>query len=398
MKRKSMILLSSIMAGALLVGGAFALYAVTDNADPFGINVTPGELSIDGETTFVTLEWGANTQLNNVTHIEVGENRKVGVLELKTDEADYTGDLKIEIIDQTKGKSPTDKNLKDYLDVYLYTGDQNLVTPLGKEVPTDLPAATPVATIEAGSEEYSTTYESALGRKTGVKYSIFVTLNNSANPVYSQINEDVVFLRVDWSTKAADVESGKVVYFDVPTAWGEGTPKVYAWNGSVSNGDFPGLAMNHYHDRVYYAEVSGAMKNVIFSVGSSQTPDIELSGATSATSMYHMTSETAGEWTALIAPEQYYLVGIIKGEDQWSVDSDTVVFAPNTINIGEYYYHNLELDAGDELKAIDSVGNWYPASGGNYVITEDGFYDIYFKPTGNPDWGYYYLYVTPHAA
>ena len=72
MKRKSIILLSSILAGSLLVGGAFAAYAVTDNADPFGINVTPG--NIDEDTTkYVTLSWGESTNLEGVGLLKVNK-------------------------------------------------------------------------------------------------------------------------------------------------------------------------------------------------------------------------------------------------------------------------------------------------------------------------------------
>lgn len=91
----------------------------------------------------------------------------------------------------------------------------------------------------------------------------------------------------------------------------------------------------------------------------------------------------------------YYLVGTMTG---WSIDSDYQLL-PNTEAEGEYYILNVPLAKGTGIKAVSSEDNstiktWFPGGTGNdYIITSNGIYDIYFRPDGNSDWGYYYLYV-----
>ncbi len=66
----------------------------------------------------------------------------------------------------------------------------------------------------------------------------------------------------------------------------------------------------------------------------------------------------------------------------------------NTEATGEEYMLTLELKANDEFKVGKSAGetiddeNWYPQSLGNYTITQDGKYTIYFRPNadGGQDW------------
>ena len=91
----------------------------------------------------------------------------------------------------------------------------------------------------------------------------------------------------------------------------------------------------------------------------------------------------------------YYLVGTMTG---WSIDSDYEL-QPNTEAEGEYYILNVPLAKGTGIKAVSSedfytINTWFPEGTGNdYIITSNGIYDIYFRPDGNSDWGYYYLYV-----
>ena len=91
----------------------------------------------------------------------------------------------------------------------------------------------------------------------------------------------------------------------------------------------------------------------------------------------------------------YYIVGTMTG---WSIDSDYQL-QPNTEAEGEYYIRNVPLAKGTGIKAVSSedfytINTWFPEGTGNdYIITSNGIYDIYFRPDGNSDWGYYYLYV-----
>ena len=51
----------------------------------------------------------------------------------------------------------------------------------------------------------------------------------------------------------------------------------------------------------------------------------------------------------------------------------------------------MALSANDELKVKDSEGGWYPDPGDNYLVAEDGTYNLSFYPAGGHE-GYHYGY------
>ena len=282
MKRKSIILLSSILAGSLLVGGAFAVYAVTDNADPLGINVTPGNLDED-KTQYVTLNWGKSTGLAGVGQLEVGENRKVGVVGLQSTQK-YSGVFTLTIEDTTTAEKPNDAAaLFDYLNVYVYDGDYDLVVPEGGQ-PTDEKTAlpwdgvSPKATITKDTE---TTVISGTPARTvkklsfniegstsenGRPLSIFVNLDDSASPIYNQITKDKVYLEVDWAPQEGDEVTEHVVYYvNSATHWEN--VYAYAWAGAKVNGAWPGVKMVKLYDDVYQLNIPLGMEKIIFNNG-----------------------------------------------------------------------------------------------------------------------------------
>jgi hypothetical protein len=211
MKRKAIVLLSSVLASALLVGGSFAAFAVTDNADPFGINVTPGDLDVD-DTTYVTLKWGDTTGLTGIGNIKVGENRKAGIVSLKATPA-YTGVFSLEISDVTTAeKETTDAKLLDYLNVYVYDGALDLVgeekaLPSGEEVVKKGEILKTTAKVD-GKKKISLNLE---GTPAGRELTVFVNLDSSASPVFAEMSQDKVYLEVDWSPKAGEEATDRVV-------------------------------------------------------------------------------------------------------------------------------------------------------------------------------------------
>lgn len=405
MKRKAIILLSSILAGSLLVGGAFAAWAVTDNADPFGVNVTPGTLNHDN-LDYVTMSWGDSTHLSNVENIKPGEFRKVGVVSLKTDEITYErGIFSVELIDEGN-KTESEPNLINYLDVYLYQSDVDLVheDPLDE----DSPMVVPTSAVKVAERAYDATGDKIMehtvtGSKSGTKYTVIVRLNGaSASPtIYGAINEDIVFLRVDWRPNGSDVVTSRTVYFNNTEGWTD--LKAYAWkdNGEI-NHDWPGVDMVAVHSGIFSVELGNDLTSVVFSGVKDderhQTGDISLkTGYAAATPVCtYDFSEEETSWGAIPQPATYYLVGIIGGVEKWGVTDYAFVQSVDGEEhpiVGEYVYKNMTLAKGDELKAHDSNGTWYPGGdAGNYVINEAGTYDVYFRPGGNSDWGYYYLY------
>ena len=93
---------------------------------------------------------------------------------------------------------------------------------------------------------------------------------------------------------------------------------------------------------------------------------------------------------------EYCLVGKINGVDTWSGNAHPFTADPD--GSGQYTLVNtITLKEGDELKVRDGNGDgdWYPSDGGNYAVTSDGTYQIYFKPDGSGawDWHYQYFYV-----
>ena len=105
--------------------------------------------------------------------------------------------------------------------------------------------------------------------------------------------------------------------------------------------------------------------------------------------------------TAQLLASGYYLVGNIKGDNSWSPLSHTdLKLTENPAVQGEYMLTGVELSAGDAVKIVKwngtTIETWYPSGGDNdYNITEDGEYDIYFRPEGsdNINWHESFFYV-----
>ncbi|MEE3333541.1 MAG: alpha-amylase family glycosyl hydrolase [Ruminococcus sp.] len=105
--------------------------------------------------------------------------------------------------------------------------------------------------------------------------------------------------------------------------------------------------------------------------------------------------------TAQLLASGYYLVGNIKGDNSWSPLSHTdLKLTENPAVQGEYMLTGVELNAGDAVKIVKwngtTIETWYPSGGDNdYNITEDGEYDIYFRPEGsdNINWHESFFYV-----
>lgn len=94
---------------------------------------------------------------------------------------------------------------------------------------------------------------------------------------------------------------------------------------------------------------------------------------------------------------EYYVVGSM---NNWELSADYKL-AANPAQAGEYM-KRFTFAANDELKvrkAVDGVlDTWYPEGvGNNWVITEDGQYDVYFRPEGNTEWANGFFFVAPYV-
>jgi len=386
MKRKSIILLSSILAGSLLVGGAFAAYAVTDNADPFGINVTPGNLDED-DTQYVTLEWGATTNLEGVGLLKVGENRKVGVVSLVSTPT-HDGKFSLSITDHTDeteavSAARTDY-LLDYLNVKVYAGSLSL------KGDGSLPDGTPVAeitkstTVKKGHGGSKSLNFEATGTTAGAEYSIFLTLDDSASPVFAQMGSDKVRLEVDWGKKDGDeTATGKIVYFAKPSGWAG--VYAYAWKGDKVNAAYPGVEMaKSYNEGLYQILVPTDMENLIFNDGTGndekKTADLTFTGYDSNNSPYW----NGTTWAAKPDKQEVSVISAtVNGEPVELTDvkptestdkgnykitlaaNDVVIFKDGNTTVHFYHWD------GTQSKVVDD--------GTNYVATVAGEHTFYYN-------------------
>ena len=86
------------------------------------------------------------------------------------------------------------------------------------------------------------------------------------------------------------------------------------------------------------------------------------------------------------AEGDYYLMGSMNG---WAI-TDGYAFSENDAAPGEYMLMGVSLSSTDtfKVKVDNGDGNtgWYPDGMGNDgTVDEDGTYNIYFNPNGNPE-------------
>lgn len=211
MKRKTTILLSSILAGSLLVGGAFAAYAVTDNANAIKVQVTPGAPVVPD--TQVELTWGEKVHAN-ISGLERNKLTRLAYVTVVSD-VDYTGLLQLAMEDVTEGKAPEAKAMFDYLEVYTYEGkvdlDEEGNLPEGATEIEELRILPATALDDDGNKSYKLEVDSD---SEGVKFSMFVKLV-CEEEYLGQMTDDVVEFTIDWNMND-DGESYPATPSDVP--------------------------------------------------------------------------------------------------------------------------------------------------------------------------------------
>lgn len=270
MKKVSLIL-STIIASSLLVGSAFAMFAVTDLAERDGRYVSPGTISDDTETNYTTLSWGGTTSLNNLSNVAISSINKVGVVSLKST-LTYTGVLSINLRDDTNNGSGTHRFV-DYLKLYIYEGSNNDVEE------NTLPETGLLAQSTVGDRSLS--YNSAIGTVDGVEYSIYVKVDDSVAAYYASMKQDVVSIRVNWDAQPDDINNdNKVIYY----ASSASNAYLYLWGDNKQNAVFPGIAMtriglNSLGQSIYKGVLINGYNKMILSDGTdyNKTNDILIS-------------------------------------------------------------------------------------------------------------------------
>lgn len=396
MKKKSLALLITSITGLALAGGTFAAWAVTDNAAPFSINVTPGEVSTD-TTDYVTLEWGSQKNIGNVSNLQAGETRKVGVLDLRVNTestAALSGKLSQSIA--YSGEGATYK-LSTQLSIKVYAGDLTLE---------QAAAATPVD-MSAGYIDIVTTPDTYSGqtlvpgnRNKAILYSVFASLPDMTASDYAQYKTQSATITYDWGVAAGTQE----VSGDYTTYYAAGfgsTVYAYAWKNGAENATWPGVKMEAANVNGFYSvqiEDAKQYTKIIFSDGTDNKKSEDIVIAESFVNGKNCYTYNGGDNRFTVHDDSvevaYYLVGehLFFGDNSsapaaaWSVDQSPsqakLTLVSGVANI------NVYTDGNAKLKVYEvASGIWYSNDGNDFTLNDAGKYTITFTLNGTSPLG-----------
>ena len=387
MKGKIAFLLGSILAAGCLVGGTFAAWAVTDNAAPFAVQITPGTLDI-GSDKSVTLDWGTKG-LVNIEGLSMGDEMgpyEVGLVATTNDASSFTGSLTVALATEAVGVN----KLIDYLHVNVYD-TANKANPA-------------LLTVPDGESNYTISTDIAVNSGTEKKVYFFISLDAGIAPVtYNAIKSDVVTLTVDWNKGSAiQVVTANTYYFNNSGSWAN--VYAYAWKNSdgSSNAAWPGVKMNQAKGAIYSLAIGTDFDRVVFNNGLSgneeqKTADLTLNNATPYWN--------GSAWAAapdVSAETVYYLVGTFN--DWTTAAAYKLTASEGTANGGAFAYtykiEDVNIPAGAGLKIVSSENVWYAEAstdGGaaNITIGEANHYDFFFNPAKGD--GTNYIFCAAHA-
>ena len=101
-------------------------------------------------------------------------------------------------------------------------------------------------------------------------------------------------------------------------------------------------------------------------------------------------------WTitfkAAEAEVAYYLVGSF---NDWTPAEDYKLELNSEAGEGVVEYMiTLDIPANSSMKVLDNLGNWYPATGPDFVVNDEGNFTVYFRPNADGDefWFEGYIY------
>ena len=206
-------------------------------------------------------------------------------------------------------------------------------------------------------------------------------------PEAGTYNVIITFKDDDTKDVSATLEKKYTASFKNSIGWED----VYAYTyGPETLGGWHGKIMKKDGD-VYTISffAATAPANIIFNdgtggvVGESQTADLAfIDGKT-----YDMVSHG------------YYIVGDMTS---YELNKDYKMTKNEGADADEYMKIAMPLQTSNQFKVVKTedgtdIATWYPSEGDNYgengEITEDGTYDIYFRPEGKAGWFENYIYV-----
>ena len=400
MKRKILGLLS-LAAGAAIVGTTFAAWAVTDNADPFSIKVTPGGSIID-DTVAVTLKYGSTFSASNITGLTSEAPRmaaEVGLL-AETSGASYEGKFSLELEDLSTGKAAGEAKLIENLGVKVYSKDDGVIAyDAGtKVVSTDLSGREEDCYIPVtGADPYKTSVKYTVTAGQQHVVYVVVSLKSGLSPAQlDQINSDYVRITMDWGKGSdADKESSTIYY----QATAGNDYYCYAWDANgKTNKAWPGVKMDvdEEQDNLFTYDLGTQFTKVIFNDGEGgeghQTAELEVNNTIrTSTPCYNGTSWVAKPAKSTLTKE-WYVVG---DHNSWTPTdaNDAMTFVDDTSEANDDYYEKtgVTLAAGQGIKVRNAAGTEYKSSvdyfGVDATTNQNG--DIVVKSAGTYTVRYY---------
>ena len=367
MKGKSLFFLGAIVAAGLLVGGTFAAWAVTDNADPFSVTITPETLEV-GDNKSVTLDWGTRG-LINIESLSIGEEKgpyALGLRATTSDASAFTGCLQVSLATEAAGS----EKLINYLHVNVYESDS-------------LPHGEALLTVPDGSANYTVEQDIEVTSGEEKVVYFFISLDSGISPAtYTAIKNDVVTLTVDWKKGSAIEEvTAATVYYKNTANWEN--VYAYAWKASdlSSNAEWPGVKMANAKDDIFSAAIGLGFDKIIFNNGNggegNQTADLDLDFDTP-----YYNGSAWGVAPDLAAEVDYYLVGTFNG---WVLSNEVKLQKLDTAHLGFNYKIQHVCAGGEEFKIVSSQNEWFAlgskaGEAPNIILGDAGTYDIYFNP------------------
>lgn len=412
MKRKTIILLSSVLASSLLVGGAFAAYLVTDLATPKVIDITPGQAP---PQDYVTLEWGVQTTYTSeFDEIEANKYYKAGYFVIKSDVA-YEGIFSVKMQNTTIGKLEGE-DMFDHIKLYAYQGDVDLEE---EAIPS---TAVPFTFEDSKEGEGVVTYSKLVATTSeGVGVTLFYRLE-CTDDQYAEMANDHVRLTVDWNmgpdSEPAQTEGYFLKLGDAnPTALTENTDTDKT-DGRIAEYTTTKEVVAGQAIKIVKDGVAADSEHVTFEENGNATSagNIVASGeSTFWIKVYNGQDEFVGQLfyvvyvtnpSSGVVVDDNVIFGTTNGGESWGNLAQLTV---NPTKQSEVYIEGLQLAAGTEF-TIHLTGDTYmefsnikassPAKANfeqkkgdiadrydNIVVTTDGTYDFYVD--AGEDYGIY---------
>ena len=315
MKGKKILTLASLAMGVAIVGATFAAWAVTDNADPFGIKVSPGKVGPD-TTQFVTLSYGTST-FANVDNLKAGEPRLAGSVLLKAETND--GEVfpyavfDVELKDQTGAKAEGVAKLVNLLNVDVYDAEikkasdgetlvnemvvdssitsaekfaeslalngklykkvESVYTPVTAYAESTTyykkgAALVPIGHIPTNEGKVKSSIPVEIPSETGLPVYVVVSLASSTDAkTLEEIAADVVYLEMNLNkAESGDYTTATKIYLNQAIGSNEAM-YCYAWSDSNKNGDWPGVEMTYEAATGLWSyDLKTEFTNLIFSI------------------------------------------------------------------------------------------------------------------------------------